>query len=115
MAGREEDAGYIAAHLEPFLAQYRGLMQEIKEALLGQGLMETSGSGAADSSCHAILGKFGDSIREFDFAQAGVLLKKAHHAPDAAAYEALLAELDRLMEALDVEGIQRALKKIPQT
>jgi CheY-like chemotaxis protein len=115
MAGREEDSGYIAAHLEPFLAQYRGLMQEIKEVLLGQGLMEASGSGTADGSCRAILDKFGDSILEFDFAQAGVLLKKAHHAPDAAAYTALLSELDPLMEALDVDRIQSALKKIPQT
>jgi HPt (histidine-containing phosphotransfer) domain-containing protein len=115
MAGREEDSGYIAAHLEPFLAQYCELMQEIKEVLLGQGRMETSGSDAADDSCRTILGKFGDSIREFDFAQAGVLLKKAHHATDAATYAALLAELDPLMEALDVDGIQSALKKIPQT
>jgi hypothetical protein len=109
MAGREEDSGYITAHLEPFLAQYRGLMQEIKEVLLRQGLMEPSDSGAADDPCRALLDKFGDSIREFDFAQAGILLKKAHHAPDAAAYESVLAELDRLMESLDVDGIQRAL------
>jgi signal transduction histidine kinase/CheY-like chemotaxis protein len=115
MAGREEDSGYIAAHLKPFLAQYHGLIQEIKEVLLRQGRMETSGSGTAGDSCRAILDKFGDSIREFDFAQAGILLKKAHHAPDAAAYVALLTELDRLMESLDIDGIQSALKKIPQT
>jgi CheY-like chemotaxis protein len=110
-AGREEDQNYIAAHLDEFLEKYRNLMLELKQVLGRRILPENTASSSSSEkdSCPRILRDLAGALREFDFAQAGSFLEKAHAAPDAGDHAKQLARLDDLMDSMDVDGMLEVL------
>jgi signal transduction histidine kinase/CheY-like chemotaxis protein len=110
MAGRAEDGDYIVSHLDDFLEEYDHLLAEIRDVLVSQGLVrETDENDTDGERCRAILDALQKAVGDFDFANAGILLEKAHRADDAAEYQELLTQLDARMEEMDADGILNLL------
>ncbi|MGN0141624.1 MAG: response regulator [Roseburia sp.] len=106
MAGRNEDISYIRSNLQSFLEEYRNLLETFQKVFQKWNLgKESSSSPDTSEQTAAMLQEFKESILNYDFAHAAALLRKAHTASDADEHDALLHQLDILMDDLDVDGI----------
>lgn len=99
MAGRNGDISYIRSNLQPFIEKYKILLQKF-ENILSRWRNADSSIQLAD-----ILKEFKKSIKNYDFAHAAALLRKAHSASDSEEDTDLLNTLDILMDNLDIDKI----------
>lgn len=106
MAGRREDASFIAENLPAFREKYRYLMSLLLAVFTKWEIPVGTGEASeAMPPVKEMIELFKQAVEGYDFASASAALKKAKAAPDADGYTDLLGRLDEMMEDMDINGM----------
>lgn len=116
MAGREGNYSYIDQHMEPFLIEYRALLQKIEEVLKHYGMIEEVREEGTEEILEEemilrILKNICQCLDDFDFSKVFDILEEVKRYGLPEEYQEVFEQIAAWMDELAVDKIKELIEK----